>query len=342
MPSYKLRDISNDYLKPVVLGGSPPPPPVTPPPPPVAWPPQPQAIASVPVTVAIETPQPSPRPEKGSNGFLIGMLVGAPLLFFLGIAVFNNHKEDSTPQDSVTTTSSTATDATTGKYPNIPEPTVATEAVSTEGEGASAVADTEATEPPANVETVAAPQLTQGMKWDIKTTDYKDPKSSYPDVQYLVTQANQMGYTFQKGVVGRASSLVDLSYDTSLNLVGGRTGQYTPALHYYDFPLWVGKSWNVKSDVSNNTFKDVQNANGTVKGWETLSTAFGDIKTLKIVVNFISYKEGVEVSRGLDVSWYSPDLGRAVQSEEYYWDAATSGWVKGREHHVFAFTKPSN
>lgn len=339
MPSYKLRDISNDYLKPVVLGGSPPPPPVTPPPPPVVPPPHPRTIAPEPVCVAIDPPQPPVRANKGSNGFLTGMIVGASLLFVVGIAVFINHNEKSTQQESVTTASDTTPDATTGQYPDALEVTT-TEAVSTED--ASAVADTEATEPPAGAETVAAPLLAQGMKWNIKTTDYKDPKSSYPDVQYLVTQADQTGYTFQKGVVGRASSLVDLSYDTSLNLVGGRTGQYSPALHYYDFPLWVGKSWNVKSDVANNTFKDVQNANGTVKGWETLSTAFGDIKTLKIVVNFISYKEGVEVSRGLDVSWYAPDLGRAVQSEEYYWDAATSGWVKGREHHVFAFTKPSN
>jgi hypothetical protein len=333
MPSYKLRDISNDYLKPIDTRTSPPPRPL---PPPVVPPPLPLSPTS-PVEASVShSYEALPIKKEKNSGFLNGMLVGAASLFVVGVIIIANYSEKPVTHE-VLSTPTTARAAVEAVVMN-----PAAEAAEVREAASDAVAVTPPVQAPDNVETVAAPLLTQGMVWNVKTLDFKDSNSSYDNVQYLITQADQSGYTIQKMVVGRPSSLIDLTYDNSLNLIGGRTGQYTPALHYYDFPLWVGKTWNVKSEVANNKVKDVQIANGEVKGWEKIKTPFGEVDALKIVVNFMSYKAGEEVSRGLDISWYAPSVGRAVLSEEYNWDKLTAEWVKGREHHVFDYTSQSN
>lgn len=290
-----------------------------------------------------QQPQQAPVIVK-KGGFVAGMLVGAALLIGALIVIGINQKPDyqqsndaaRAAQDSAAQASAAAADAAEAAT------AVAEASTDTAQESPIEPANSEAmSEPqPDSGQAIPAPQLREGMRWNIKTTDFKDPKSSYDNVQYMINHADSTGYTSQKEVIGRPNSKVDLSYDDSLNLIGGKTGQYSPALHYYDFPLQTGKTWNVESTVSGNTFKDRQIAKGEVLGWDTVSSAFGEVQALKILVEFTSYKEGQEVSKGMDMSWYLPEIGRAVKSEEYYWDAEQKSWVKGREHEVFNFYNP--
>ena len=74
MPSYKLRDISNDYLKPIDTRTSPPPPPL---PLPVVPPPLPLSPTS-PVEASVShSYEAFPLKKEKNSGFLNGMLVGA-------------------------------------------------------------------------------------------------------------------------------------------------------------------------------------------------------------------------------------------------------------------------
>lgn len=190
----------------------------------------------------------------------------------------------------------------------------------------------------ASDEQVNQPNLQTGMHWNIKTIDLRRPQDSYDNVEFKLNDADENHYYLSKTIIGRSNNKTELVYDRSMNLISGATGSYSPALTYYDFPLYVGKTWDITSNVSGNNFKNTQSSKGEVEGWETISSPYwNDIKALKVVVVFDSYKDGELVSHGLDVSWYYPEIGRAIKSEEYSWNEKTQEWDKGREHYVFNF-----
>ena len=184
------------------------------------------------------------------------------------------------------------------------------------------------------------PPILVGLQWHSKTTDYRNPAGSYDDVVYQI-MSNQDGIVLiNKNITSRPNSEVILSYDDSLNLIGGKTGRYIPALANYEFPLTQGKTWDVTSEVIGNAYKDLQQASGQVIGPETISTPLGDFDTIKVVVTHTTYLAGAEVSRGQDISWYSPKIGRAVRTEETSWDTETQSWVLGRVHEITSVTFP--
>ncbi|MFA9203323.1 MAG: hypothetical protein ACEQSD_04930, partial [Flavobacteriales bacterium] len=108
----------------------------------------------------------------------------------------------------------------------------------------------------------------------------------------------------------------------------------------YNFPLVEGKTWDVTSEVIGNQYKDLQHSVGQVLGKETITTPMGDLETIKVLVTHTTYLAGVEVSQGQDISWYAPEIGRAVRTEETYWDPDTQSWVLGRLHEMTSVTLP--
>ena len=76
-------------------------------------------------------------------------------------------------------------------------------------------------------------------------------------------------------------------------------------------------------------------------GKEVIATPMGDVEAIKVLVIHTAYLAGNEVSKGQDISWYVPELGRAVRTDETYWDADTQSWVVGRRHEMTRFISPS-
>ena len=184
------------------------------------------------------------------------------------------------------------------------------------------------------------PPIMVGMQWHSKTIDYRDPKNSFDDVVYKIT-ANKDGLVYvDKTISARKDNKVTLIYNESLNLVGGKTGSYAPALTYYDFPLVEGKTWDVSSKVTGNKYKDLQRSTGKVIGKEIVSTPMGKVETIKVIVNLNTYLDGKEISKGQDILWYSPKFGRSVQTEETYWDNETRSWVLGYSHRITSVKMP--
>jgi len=241
---------------------------------------------------------------------------------------------------------STTTTAESPQSSSSYEPSATTTApLSEESAAAQApVAEMSSSPPSGSSESVDAPNIRPGMLWHLKTTDVIHPKNSYADVLFKIDSVSDSGMQVEKRVISRnaghmrASAPTMLTYDTSWNLVSGVTGSYSPALQYYDFPLKVGKKWESTSTIVGNPGKDSQTANGEVKGWQDLQTAFGNVHALKVVVIFTSTLNGQVVSRGADVSWYAPDVKRAVRTEESIWLDATQEWKLGRIHELTSYS----
>lgn len=217
-------------------------------------------------------------------------------------------------------------------------------AIAAEKEAADATAAAIAATDPAATATseISAdrPPVRVGLQWHSKTTDYRDPRVSLDDVVYQIIDNQDGVVSINKTITSRPDSKVTLLYDESLNLVGGKTGRYIPALANYDFPLVEGKTWDVTSEVIGNQYKDLQHSVGQVLGKETITTPMGDLETIKVLVTHTTYLAGVEVSQGQDISWYAPEIGRAVRTEETYWDPDTQSWVLGRLHEMTSVTLP--
>jgi len=128
-------------------------------------------------------------------------------------------------------------------------------------------------------------------------------------------------------------SVSDSGLETSLQAlegtVGGSGNQFTrelnpviledlkfdPYIPTFRFPLAPGKKWDGTYSFS----REGVQLNGTrasrVEGWETVKTAAGEFKALKI-----TYSGRVWTARGFSnnqygTSWYSPEVRRVVLSE---------------------------
>lgn len=298
--------------------------------------PAPVSATIVPPPVPIRTPavvpinnreyQPispsSPKKNKTWIWIVVACIIGLPLLVLLGQS---GQKEQPISAEASATQNSAAQAATA------PQDTVAATETAAEVEAATtASSEVLADRPPIRV----------GMQWQSKTTDYRDPRGSLDDVAYQIIGDQDGVVSVDKTITAHPDSKVTLLYDESMNLIGGKTGRYIPALANYEFPLVEGKTWDVTSEVIGNQYKDLQHSVGQVLGKETITTPMGDLETIKVLVTHTTYLAGVEVSQGQDISWYAPEIGRAVRTEETYWDPDTQSWVLGRLHEMTSVTLP--
>lgn len=274
----------------------------------------------------IPPPQTAPAKSKTWIWVVAACVIGLPLLVLLGQS--NQTEQPVTYDDS---TAAAGEDSA-----NIAMPAPMDSAVSTE----TVQAETLTPEPATDQSVQDKPPIIVGLQWHSKTTDYRDPRGSYDDVAYQITGHQDGVVLIDKTITARPESKVTLMYDDALNLIGGKTGRYVPALANYDWPLVEGKTWSITSEVIGNQYKDLQESQGVVLGKETIATPMGDVEATKVVVTHTAYLAGVEVSRGQDISWYVPELGRAVRTDETYWDTETQAWVVGRKHEMTSFTLP--
>lgn len=184
---------------------------------------------------------------------------------------------------------------------------------------------------------IAAPQVNVGDVWHMKTTDLRSKSGSYADVTFAVDQVNDEHIYITKTVTSRPDSATPLIYNSQMNLEQGKTGTYSPAMQYYEFPLHVGKEWSSTSTITGNTQKDHQKVDAKVAGWEIINTPLGEFNALRIDSNYTSYLNDVIVSQGADKSWYVPELKRAARTEEYSLNDDTQEWVLSRVHEVTAY-----
>lgn len=279
----------------------------------------------------IPPPQTPPAKSKTWIWVFATCLIGLPVLLLIG----RSGQEEVSSYDVAAEMSASEID--TANQAEMSAMDAADAAIAAASAAVAQDTVTEATEPQAPED---KPQIVVGLQWHSKTVDYRDPRGSHDDVAYQIT-ANQEGIVLiDKTITARPDSKVTLMYDESLNLIGGKTGRYVPALANYDFPLTEGKTWNVTSEVIGNQFKDLQQAVGQVLGKETISTPMGDVEAIKVVVEHTAYLAGNEVSKGQDISWYVPEIGRAVRTDETYWDTDTQSWVVGRRHEMTRFVLP--
>lgn len=329
MTHNQLRDPRNDALRPqrvveVPLAVVPPPMPVVPPHPMVSPPAVPVFEDSVPIAVVgVRPPQ---QQSKTIPILVFSVIVGLGGFFYYG----ELQKKEATDFSYSQSVAATATDA-------IAASAAAAAATATAGTTEdAAVVDTPAAVDAVDGE-VAAPQVQVGDTWHMKTTDLRAASGSYADVSFVVDQVDSDRVYITKTVTARPDSATPLIYNTQMNLEQGKTGSYSPAMQYYDFPLHVGKEWTSTSAITGNAQKDSQKVEAKVVGWETIQTPMGEFNALQIDANYTSYLNGSVVSQGADRSWYVPELKRAVRTEEYSWNEENQEWIKSRVHELTSY-----
>ncbi|NEX16818.1 MAG: hypothetical protein C1943_09355 [Halochromatium sp.] len=113
-----------------------------------------------------------------------------------------------------------------------------------------------------------------------------------------------------------------LYYDRQWNLVQSRNTSgsgrdYSPALRYYDFPLYPGKTWRettTETDTKTGAIRQ-HTLSGRVEGWETVSVPAGTFHGIKVELKTELYDPNSgEHIIGSDTSWYVPEVRRSVKS----------------------------
>jgi hypothetical protein len=336
MTSTKLRDIKNDHLKPSSVVANQ----VTPPPQDISS----EHHSSEPLSINYQTNQNDflssiapvhsgldGKKPFNKNNIIIILVIFCTILLGGSLILFNQNKSiknEYYAQDAAEDAQISAEEAVVA----------ASEAIV-----AAPVEDAMEVNQGEEQGSVDAPLLTQGSSWNYKVIDYVNPKNSFDNVSLNINQVTADGYIFEKEWVGSKRDIAYLDYDNHLNPRAGATGSYEPSLSYYDFPLVPGKTWNTTSKVLNHKYgmRDEMNFSGKVIGWEQISSpAWENVNALRIEVEIVSYKEGVIVSKELDVSWYEPEVGRAIKTLEYQWNDVTQSFGSPiRQQYVFTYNR---
>lgn len=321
MTSTKLRDTRNDYQRIKVNTA----PIVTPPPiseAPTSSAPVVDLFQSTQVTAEQSSSIGSVVEKKKTNYAIpIAVFCGIVAVGGIGLTVLNQPKKDTVPEHI---TADGWEEEVSGSEVSAAEAARAAADAAAEAEAAA-----DATAVAVDAESAEAPLLTNGSSWTYKVVDYAKPENSYDNVSLVLQQVSDESYTFYKQWLGTNRESATLEYDHQLNLQSGAIASYSPALSYYDFPLYPGKTWSKGSEVLNHKYNtsDYMTFEGRVFEWESVSSPeWSDIKALKIEVEIRTFKNNVEIARDLDVSWYEPEVGRAIKTLDYKWNDAEQSY----------------
>ena len=173
-----------------------------------------------------------------------------------------------------------------------------------------------------------APAIRIGDRYTYETVDSDDSKQN--NITHREIIAFSGGHYLQRNINAKSGYTRLLHYDPSWNLVStGRPSEvettFVPPLKYFDFPLFVGKTWegrSVKTELKTGaTF--THSLHAVVTGKEKVSVPAGTFETYKIVLD-IEMLEGSKRTLGKDISWYAPAARRTVRSETESRDPETS------------------
>ena len=305
MASTKLRDPKNDYLKPISTVKVEPPIVAVPVEAPV------EIVTAPPIDPFVASP---PAAKKSMAPFIAGFIASALTVGIIGYYAIWKESTRQAKEDIYLESVESEVPVT----------------VAAEAADAAEVAALESIQVAENSdEELEAPLVTIGSYWNYRVVDYVNPKNSYNHVNLTVSDVTDDGYIMVKDWIGTEREASMLWYDKELNLESGAVADYSPALAYYKFPLYEGKTWESDSRVDNHKYNinDRIHFSGRVIGWESISSpAWNDVRALRIEVEIVSYKDGAIVGRDLDVSWYEPKVGRAIKTLEYKWNDASGGY----------------
>ena len=162
-------------------------------------------------------------------------------------------------------------------------------------------------------EKVEAPSFKPGDSWTYVRSDTMDRSRN---AKYVVTiewvsdSSHETSRQALEGTVGGSAN----QYTREMNPIVLEDQKYEPHIPVFSFPLTPGKKWEgTYSFWSGGRQWNVTRAS-RVEGWETVKTAAGEFKALKI-----TYLEQRRAGRAANdfhgTSWYSPEVRRVVVSE---------------------------
>lgn len=172
-----------------------------------------------------------------------------------------------------------------------------------------------------NMSSLPLPTINVGDRF-VYETESVDPNGkttvSESVREVLSIDGNRVAVSLKNSKSGKSRTLV---YDRSWNIL--ETGDsvsvgmtYSPAIKYFDFPLYTGKNWKETSvELDKKSLKTRTHiVSGEVYEWGEIVVGAGKFNAIKIVVNS-EVIDGEKHSSGVDVSWYAPAIGRTIRSE---------------------------
>jgi len=134
------------------------------------------------------------------------------------------------------------------------------------------------------------------------------------------TRVSPEGIALRTELAGSPDSSTAL-YDRDWGLVASGYNDYLPSLHYYAFPLYVGKRWGIDSAVSNFGAGQVSRVKGEARAvrWEEIEVPAGKFLALKIDIDIELADPGdpARKLRVLETHWYARTVLRAIKVESH-------------------------
>lgn len=191
--------------------------------------------------------------------------------------------------------------------------------------------DSNAENTKANRLEIDAPQVKIGDQYTFEVKVCKNGKCNAETSLREVTEQNGdrfvMRYT---NTAGNGMTLPSryVTFDNQMGFLGNEKIKYVPALPYYQFPLYVSKTWSIApTEFFTGIFAKgedrpsgrIVNSRGEVLGRERISTRAGFFDTWKVTYIQMITNNKKELKTKV-TSWYAPQLRKAVKIETEYWD----------------------
>jgi Flp pilus assembly protein TadD len=170
---------------------------------------------------------------------------------------------------------------------------------------------------------VGVPDTQTGDTYVIEYLDPDNPKSRYSTERKVVSVGGEKITVASKNVNSKTAKARILQFTSEWNLLSSRHPDgggfdYAPPLKYFDFPLYLGKTWQQTSretDLKTGAVRE-HTVSATVGEWEEITVPAGTFRALKITIQTTVLDRATEQkSTGTDISWYAPTIRRSVKSE---------------------------
>jgi gag-polyprotein putative aspartyl protease len=184
-----------------------------------------------------------------------------------------------------------------------------------------AVSETGYTQMPGD--SVEIPNTKVGETYILEYLSPDSLKSSYSLERKVVAVGEGHITIATKNVKSKTGKARTLQFTPEWNLLSSRNADgtgfdYAPALKYFAFPLYPGKTWQQTSRETNIQTGKVREhtLSATVEEWEEITVPAGAFRALKITLQTeLRDLSTGEISTGTDTSWYAPDIRRTVRSD---------------------------
>ncbi len=173
--------------------------------------------------------------------------------------------------------------------------------------------------PPPRSERIAQPEIRIGDSYTYESINHTFPKLTNTAERSVISIDG--GTVYVRSVDLDKGHIRHTYFDRSWNFLGSQTdsgdgANYSPALKYYDFPLFEGKAWAGDSTETNRKTGTTRRheVQGRVLGREQVQIALGTFSAWKVELKTKMWDSG-KLVEGTDVSWYVPEVRRSVKSE---------------------------